>query len=113
MRWTGNPSQAAGHLPEEVVCQLLDRRGLTAGPGREQFLRPKLAHLSAPEEIAGMGDGVALLQRHVRAQSRILIYSDYDVDGIVSASVLRLFCRPWEFNRCGTLSPTEKRRVMG
>ena len=91
MRWTGNPSQAMGHHPEEVLFQLLERRGLPAGLEREQFLRPKLAHLAAPEEVTGMGEGVELLRRHVQAGSHILIYSDYDVDGIVSASVMRLF----------------------
>lgn len=92
MRWTGNPCQAAsGGLPGDVISQLLQRRGLGEGPVREHFLRPKLAHLSVPEEIAGMEAGITLLQTHVRARSRMLIYSDYDVDGIVSASVLRLF----------------------
>ena len=74
-----------------MIALLLERRGMTEGPLREHFLRPKLAHLSLPEEIAGMAEGISLLQRHVRAKSRILIYSDYDVDGIVSACVLRLF----------------------
>lgn len=70
---------------------LLERRGLAEGSLREQFLRPKLAHLCAPEEVAGMAVGIELLQRHIRAKSRMLIYSDYDVDGIVSATVFRLF----------------------
>ena len=92
MRWTGHPNQAAaGNSPGDVISRLLERRGLSEGPIREQFLRPKLAHLSAPEEIAGMEAGRSLLHRHIHAKSRMLIYSDYDVDGIVSASVLRLF----------------------
>jgi hypothetical protein len=62
MRWTGNPCQAAkGNLPEEVISMLLDRRGLDAGPGREHFLRPRLAHLTAPEEIAGMEQGISIM----------------------------------------------------
>ena len=38
-----------------------------------------------------MPEGIALLRAHLNQKSGILIYSDYDVDGIVSATILRLF----------------------
>jgi single-stranded-DNA-specific exonuclease len=92
MRWVGNPSRAeTGQGSAQIIEQILGRRGLAAGPAREAFLQPKLAHLSPPEEIPGMGQATALLQRHLQDKSTVLIYSDYDVDGITSASVFRLF----------------------
>jgi hypothetical protein len=92
MRWVGNPSLAgAGQGPGQLIDQILERRGLASGPEREAFLQPKLSNLSAPEEIPGMAAATALLQRHLHAKSPMVIYSDYDVDGITSASVFRLF----------------------
>ena len=92
---------------------LLDRRGLDAGPGREHFLRPRLAHLTAPEEIAGMEQGISLLRLHVQRQSRILIYSDYDVDGIVSATVLRLFLKALGMEQVRNFIPDRKTEGYG
>jgi single-stranded-DNA-specific exonuclease len=114
MRWTGNPCQAAkGNLPEDVIALLLERRGLDAGTIREHFLRPRLAHLTAPEEIAGMDGGISLLRMHVKKQSRILIYSDYDVDGIVSATVLRLFLKALGVDEVRNFIPDRKTEGYG
>ena len=74
-----------------MIDQILGKRGLASGPEREAFLQPKLSNLSAPEEIPGMAAATALLQQHLQAKSPMVIYSDYDVDGITSASVFRLF----------------------
>ena len=92
---------------------LLDRRGLDAGSLREHFLRPRLAHLTAPEEIAGMDQGISLLQLHLKKQSRILIYSDYDVDGIVSATVLRLFLKALGTEQVRNFIPDRKTEGYG
>ncbi len=92
MRWVGNPSRAEiGQGSGQLIDQILGRRGLSPGTEREAFLQPKLAHLSPPEEIPGMAAAVGVLQRHLQGKGPIVIYSDYDVDGITSASVLRLF----------------------
>ncbi len=92
MRWVGNPSRPeAGQGPGQLIGQILGRRGLVSGPEREAFLQPKLSHLSPPEEIPGMTAATTLLQRHLQAKNSVVIYSDYDVDGITSASVFRLF----------------------
>ena len=74
-----------------MLDQILGRRGFNSLGERQAFLQPKLAHLSPPEEIPGMAAAVEVLRRHLREKSPTLIYSDYDVDGITSASVLRLF----------------------
>ena len=92
MRWAGNPNRAEpGQDPGQLIDLLLNRRGLVSANERDLFLAPKLARLSPPEQIPGMGAAVELLQRHLKARSAMVIYSDYDVDGITSASVLRLF----------------------
>ena len=79
----------AGEGPGQLIDQILGKRGLASGPEREAFLQPKLSNLSAPEEIPGMAAATALLQQHLQAKSPMVIYSDYDVDGITSASVFR------------------------
>jgi len=92
MRWVGNPGRAeSGQAPDQLIDRILGRRGLSPGAEREAFLQPKLAHLSPPEEIPGIPGAVELLKRHLKTGSAMVIYSDYDVDGITSASILRLF----------------------
>ncbi|MCX6935420.1 MAG: DHH family phosphoesterase, partial [Verrucomicrobia bacterium] len=58
---------------------------------QECFLHPRLADLGNPEVIPGMGDAVELLAGFIAGKKKILIFSDYDVDGIVSAAVMKIF----------------------
>ncbi len=114
MRWIGNPSRAeTGQGSAQLIEQILGRRGMAAGPDRVAFLQPKLAHLSPPEEIPGMSQAVELLQRHLHDKSPVLIYSDYDVDGITSASVLRLFLEAMGAGAIRHFIPDRKKEGYG
>lgn len=93
-----------------MIDQILGKRGLMTGLEREAFLQPKLSHLAPPEEIPGMDAAVTLLQRHLQAKSAIVVYSDYDVDGITSASVFRLFLEALGSGPSGILFLTAERR---
>lgn len=71
----------------EIVLKIIESRGI--GPDmREEFLsmRPRLAY--DPFLLAGMHEGVDLLLSAIDEGRRIVIYGDYDVDGITSTSLL-------------------------
>ena len=92
MRWTESqfvlPPECDG---EELVRRFLTHRGFPEASAQENFLRPRLASLQPPEDLAGMKDGVEFLTEAIEGKKRILIFSDYDVDGIVSATIMKLF----------------------
>jgi single-stranded-DNA-specific exonuclease len=51
-------------------------------------LAPKLGSLTNPERMCGRAEAVDRLARAVRAGERIVVFGDYDADGITAAAVL-------------------------
>ncbi|MFL5956508.1 MAG: single-stranded-DNA-specific exonuclease RecJ, partial [Solirubrobacterales bacterium] len=85
------PFAAAARLERELgvshtLAQVLVRRGLADPVAARAWLQAAEAHDSSA--FAGMDDAVALVQRHVRAGSCIVVHGDYDVDGVCSTAVL-------------------------
>ena len=70
-------------LPVSLAA-VLARRGLLPGEGLEDFLDPRLSSLSAPEELAGAAGAAGILDEALRRKRRIVLYGDYDVDGVAS-----------------------------
>ena len=71
----------------KILGRLLAQRGVGA-ESVERFLRPKLAQLSDPFEIAEMDLAVERVLLAVDAGEEVCIYGDYDVDGVSSIAVL-------------------------
>ncbi len=71
----------------KILGRLLAQRGITEG-SVERFLRPKLAELSDPFEIAEMDLAVERVLLAVDAGEEVCIYGDYDVDGVSSIAIL-------------------------
>jgi single-stranded-DNA-specific exonuclease len=74
-----------------VVAQLLLCRGISDPRRAKEFLHPKLSHLRDPDELPGCRQAAQLLYEQVQHKRRIVIYGDYDVDG-VSGTALLLRC---------------------
>ncbi|MGF1484583.1 MAG: single-stranded-DNA-specific exonuclease RecJ [Opitutales bacterium] len=78
-----------------VVARLLASRGYASRHQADAFLYPKLAHLRDPFEIHNMDAAVERILRAMQTGEKILIFGDYDVDGITSTvllvSILRQF----------------------
>ncbi len=72
------------------LASLLIARGFTTVSEASSFLHPRLANLRAPEEIPGIPAAVKRLHQALEKKEKILLYGDYDVDGISS---LALLCR--------------------
>jgi single-stranded-DNA-specific exonuclease len=80
--------QAAG-IPA-VVAQLLICRGITDPGAARTFLDPKLTALRDPQLLPGCPQAVRRIQDAMAAGQRIVIYGDYDVDGMTGTAILWL-----------------------
>jgi len=78
---------AARGLPV-LVRTLLAQRGVVGEEALEKFLRPKLAHLTPPESLPNMPAAVARLGQAIGRGERVVLYGDYDVDGVTSLAIL-------------------------
>ncbi len=76
-----------------VVAQLLIKRGITDPREGERFLSPSLNHLYDPFVMKDMDKAVARVIQAIQGQENILIYGDYDVDGITACALLVDFLR--------------------
>ncbi len=73
-----------------VILQLLYNRHLTTQQQIDEFLLPDYSRdIYNPFLFTQMSKAVERINRAVEQQENILIYSDYDVDGITSAVVLK------------------------
>ena len=67
---------------------LLAARGLTTPEARDRFLNPSLKDLHDPFLLDGMEQTVALLRSAISDGKTILVYGDYDADGVCATSIL-------------------------
>ena len=79
-------SDAAGVEP--WVAELLIRRGKSSPQDALGFLKPMLRSLSDPFSLPGMDAAVARIIAAIEAQERIVLFGDYDVDGVTSLTIL-------------------------
>src|SRR5688572_11975790 len=76
-----------------LAARLLVNRGITSIEAAREFLAPSLQRLYDPFLMRGMAEAVDRLVRGLRSQESIVIYGDYDVDGITATAVLSWFFR--------------------
>ncbi len=99
-RWKVTPenSELQSRLSRELkitplTAQLLINRGLVDLDTASTFLSPDLRNLHDPFSFKDMEIAVERLIRALKERERVVIYGDYDVDGITSTSLLYLFFR--------------------
>ncbi len=71
-----------------VVAQILVKRGLHDAASARRFLDPQLQALHPPETLPGCDEAAAMLCDDIAAGRRIVIYGDYDADGISATAIL-------------------------
>ncbi|OFL48143.1 hypothetical protein HMPREF2767_08285 [Nosocomiicoccus sp. HMSC067E10] len=69
----------------ELSQHILENRGFTSEDDLKKILEPET---HSPSLIYDIDKATELIQEHVNNQSRILIYGDYDADGITSTTIL-------------------------
>jgi single-stranded-DNA-specific exonuclease len=77
----------AAEIPA-VVAQLLICRGIHDPRQAREFLDCKLSGLRDPQQLPGVPLAAERLHAAVQEQKRIIVYGDYDVDGVSGTSLL-------------------------
>jgi single-stranded-DNA-specific exonuclease len=76
-----------------VVAQLLVCRGIHDPTAARAFLDARLDSLRDPEDLPGMPAAAERISAAIAAGRRIVIYGDYDVDGMSGTAILYLCLR--------------------
>ena len=71
-----------------AMARALVARGLTDRAEIDRFLQPRLADLTDPFVLPGMEKAVDLILQHIEQGSSILVYGDYDVDGVTATALM-------------------------
>lgn len=93
--WIANEPVDAPQIPlgHPVLRSIAARRGVTTLEQFERYTRPTLEHLHDPMGIHGMEGACLRIEKAIRDRESILIYGDYDVDGVTSIVLLRTVLR--------------------
>jgi len=80
-------AKKAGLGPE--VARLLFERGIQDEESLKKFLEPSLEELHDPYLLHDMDKAVERIRQAIEEGENILIYGDYDADGMTSASIVK------------------------
>ena len=69
-----------------LIKAILNVRGITDS---KEYLNPKLNALSDPFEIPNMDGAVDRIFQAIDKKESLVIYGDYDVDGVTSVTLLK------------------------
>lgn len=93
-RWTiPDPHPHAPELATRLntsplIAQLLLNRGLSDPDDCQNFLRPSLKCLHEPAAIPNLTRAAERIAKAVRDREKVVVYGDYDVDGITATAIL-------------------------
>ena len=94
-RWSIAPPQEsqAEQLAQELsvsdlLAQCLINRGHSETEEARRFLKPRLRDLALPLEIPNMETAIQRLLKARKAGEKVVVFGDYDVDGVTSTALL-------------------------
>lgn len=88
-KWNSKNNGTKAHIIE----QILDNRGIFGEDARHRFLHPNYKQLYNPYLLSDMEKAVERIRRVKQENKQIVIYGDYDVDGVTSTSILYMFLK--------------------
>ena len=71
-----------------VTAGLLVNRGITTLAAARSFLQDSLAHITPPSVIRDIGSAVERISQAIMNKQKILVFGDYDADGITATALL-------------------------
>lgn len=88
-RWSF-PSNMAEEITDtkDIVLRLLAERGIQTEEEIARFLSPSLEHLQSPSAFAMIDKAVERIKKAISEGENILIYGDYDADGVCSTALM-------------------------
>ncbi|MCO5230874.1 MAG: single-stranded-DNA-specific exonuclease RecJ [Chitinophagales bacterium] len=95
-----------------TICKILVLRGIKSKEDAERFLNPSLDNLHNPFLMKDMDKAVLRIHQSIQAGEKILIYGDYDVDGITSVAMLYTFFKKY-YNNIGYYTPDRNKEGCG
>lgn len=78
---------------DTVVAALLVNRGISDASEVERFLSPRLDGLRAPFALKDVSKAARRIAEALSKKEKILIFGDYDVDGVTAAAVVYEFLK--------------------
>jgi single-stranded-DNA-specific exonuclease len=102
-RWIIAPAEELGNGPiswgeicgSDCIARLLMRKGFATSEEVETFLRPRLSSLSDPFLLPNMQAAVDRILVAVDRHERVVLFGDYDVDGVTSLALLAEILRAY------------------
>ncbi|HQH52760.1 MAG TPA: single-stranded-DNA-specific exonuclease RecJ [Candidatus Hydrogenedentes bacterium] len=120
LAWSYPPSERelVRALAEELevpalVAQLLIIRGATTPKLGHQFLNPSAEDLSDPFDLGGVDRAVERLRIAREREQKVLVFGDYDVDGITGTAVLYNALREYGLRSCAYDMPNRLEEGYG
>ena len=86
--WDGAAELARSLRTGTLIAQLLHNRGIDDADDARTYLAPKLTDLHDPETLSGAVEAAEAILATVRAKRKIVLYGDYDVDGMTGVAIL-------------------------
>ena len=77
----------------ELLATILINRGITKKEDAKKFLEPTRQDFYNPYLMQDMEIAVERIIKAIKNQEKVIIYGDYDVDGITSTTVLKKFLK--------------------
>jgi len=104
-RWTIKPTvePTAGLTLGPLPAAILAGRGFTTAQSVTDFCEPRLTHLHDPSAIPDLDIAADRLLQALRNREQIVIWGDYDVDGMTGAAIVHHIAR--------AIAPEAKLRV--
>lgn len=70
------------------LARALVLRGVSTAAGVDRFLNPRLSDIADPFTLPAMAEAVERIWAALKAKESIVVYGDYDVDGVTSAALM-------------------------
>lgn len=77
-----------GRKIKPQIIKVLKNRGITQREDIEKFLEPAIKNLHNPFLLNDMKEAVRIIQSAILNKKRVLIYGDYDCDGVTSTYLI-------------------------
>lgn len=73
------------------ITELLFSRGFDSCDSINQFLKPDISKLYDPCLLKGMKESVERLEQAIAGNETVVVYGDYDADGVCASAILTLY----------------------